>query len=58
MSDAELDQVYTDFCHALGEVGEGRATEALCRFALLAMLKIDDVAVIEEMTRRAFAAPS
>ncbi len=54
MNDAELDQAYTDFCHALSKTGEGAAIEALCRFALLAMLRIDDVDAIEEITRRAF----
>ncbi len=55
MTQTELDQSYTDFCHALGAVGEDRAMAALCRFALLSMLAIDDAAKIEEMTRRAFA---
>ena len=56
MSEAELDQVYTDFCHGLSEVGEGEAIKALCRFALLAMLEIDNARQIEQITRRAFLA--
>ncbi len=55
MSESELDQVYTDFCHALGGVGESAATRALCRFALLAMLSIDDPEKIRQLCERAFA---
>jgi len=55
MSESELDQVYTDFCHALGGVGESEATRALCRFALLAMLAIDDPEKIRQLSERAFS---
>ena len=54
MTESELDQVYTDFCHALGGAGEGEATQALCRFALLAMLAIDDPEKIRQLSERAF----
>jgi hypothetical protein len=55
MTESELDQVYTDFCHALTGAGESEATRALCRFALLAMLAIDDAEKIRQISMRAFA---
>lgn len=54
MSESELDQLYTDFCHALGSAGESEATRALCRFALLAMLAIDDPKKTRQLIERAF----
>jgi hypothetical protein len=58
MSESELDQVYTDFCHALGRAGESEAQRALARFALLAMLAIDDPEKIRLLSERAFASGS
>ncbi len=53
MSDAELDHLYTALCHALGAADEAGMLQALGRFALLAMLEIDDVARIETLIQRA-----
>jgi hypothetical protein len=54
MSESELDQVYSEFCVALGSAGESEATRALCRFAMLAMLAIDDPEKIRQLCERAF----
>ena len=54
MTESQLDQAYTDFCHALGAAGESEATRALCRFALLAMLAMDDPEKIRQLADRAF----
>ena len=53
MTDSELDRVYTALCEALSAAGEARALPLLSRFALLAMLEIDDPAAIEALIRRA-----
>ena len=53
MNTAELDQVYTKLCYALGKSDEKQISRALGRFALLAMLEIDDVTKIEGLIERA-----
>lgn len=53
MNELELDQIYTDLCRALSAAGEEQATQALSRFALLAMLEISDPEKIRSMIRRA-----
>ena len=55
MNDLELDRVYTDLCRALSAVGEEGAMQALSRFALLAMLEINDPERIEALIARATA---
>jgi hypothetical protein len=49
MTPAELDVTYTRFCEAMAEVGEARATQFLCRFALLVMVREQDTAAIERL---------
>jgi hypothetical protein len=46
MTDQELDDVYTETCRKLGEVGPERAELYLARLALLLMLELDDPAAI------------
>lgn len=53
MSDQELDAVYTELCHTLGEAGEDAALKVLSRFALLAMLEIDDAGRLKALIARA-----
>lgn len=49
MTDDELDTVYGELCRALTHCGAQRAQLLLARFALLAMLAIDDVERIREI---------
>lgn len=53
MNDLELDAVYTELCRVLGEAGEQKALTLLGRFALLAMLEIDDVDRLKALIARA-----
>ena len=53
MTDAELDDAYTALCEALGAAGPARAQQLLARFALLAMVEIDDAARLRELIERA-----
>ena len=49
MTDDELDAVYGELCRALTRCGPERAGLLLARFALLAMVAIDDVERIREI---------
>lgn len=49
MTDDELDTVYGELCRALTCCGAARADLLLARFALLAMVAIDDVDRIREL---------
>jgi len=49
MTDDELDTVYGELCRALTRCGPERAQPLLARFALLAMVAIDDVGRIREI---------
>lgn len=42
MSPDDLDRVFAQFSHALTRVGEGGASLVLARFALLAIIKLED----------------
>ena len=53
MNEQELDRVYTQLCHILGQAGEGQTSQVLSRFALLAMLEINDAGKIEKLITRA-----
>ena len=53
MNDQELDRVYTLLCQTLSAEGEELAAQVLSRFALLAMLEINDVGTIERLIARA-----
>ncbi len=56
MTDAELDHAYTTLCEAMSSVGEQAALQLLSRFALLAILEIDDASRIDALIARAVAA--
>jgi hypothetical protein len=56
MSDQELDAVYTELCQTLGEAGEEAALKVLGRFALLAMIEIDDAERLKVLIARAATA--
>ncbi|MBK4737782.1 hypothetical protein [Noviherbaspirillum pedocola] len=56
MTEEQLDAAYTDFCRELDRVGERGAMAALSRFALLAMLEIDDPERIGVLMRKAVEA--
>lgn len=49
MNDQELEQIYTDLCHAMTERGPHKASLILARFALLAFHEIGDAAVIRRL---------
>ncbi|MDE2305565.1 MAG: hypothetical protein KGL34_08400 [Gammaproteobacteria bacterium] len=49
MNAEELDGIYTEFCRALGRVGESAAESFLARFALMCMLRIDAVEPLREL---------
>jgi hypothetical protein len=53
MTEQELDRVYTQLCHILGQAGEEQTSQVLSRFALLAMLEINDADKIEQLITRA-----
>lgn len=53
MTEADLDRVYTNLCHMLGKHGEAACNQILSRFALLAMLEIDDADKIDALIERA-----
>lgn len=53
MTEEQLDAAYTGFCRELERAGERGAMAALSRFALLAMLEIDDPERIGALMRKA-----
>jgi hypothetical protein len=53
MTDAELDDTYTALCEALAAAGEPAALPLLSRFALLAMVEIDEPETLRTLIRRA-----
>ncbi len=55
MTEAELDAAYTHLCKTMTELGETRAPLFLARFALLAMVRIGDAAVVQDLTDAAAA---
>jgi hypothetical protein len=55
MTEAELDAAYTHLCKTMTDLGEARAPLFLARFALLAMVRIGDAAVVEDLTDAAAA---
>ena len=56
MTDSELDAAYTALCEALAAAGEPAAMPLLARFALLAMVEIDDPEAVRRLIARAAAA--
>ena len=55
MTEADLDAAYTHLCKTMTELGEARAPLLLARFALLAMTRIADAAVVRQMIDAAAA---
>jgi hypothetical protein len=55
MTEAELDTAYTHLCKTMSELGETRAPLFLARFALLAMVRIGDAAMVQGLTDAAAA---
>lgn len=49
MTDTELDQVYTQLCKTMTEIGEARSSLFLARFALLAVSRLDDAQAAQRM---------
>ena len=49
MTDTELDAEYTRLCEAMSAAGQAQAPLLLARFALLAMVRIDDATSIARM---------
>ncbi|MGV3653439.1 MAG: hypothetical protein ACO1N5_14420 [Noviherbaspirillum sp.] len=53
MTDTELDQVYTQLCKTMTDIGEARSSLFLARFALLAIARIDDAPEAQRLIREA-----
>lgn len=49
MTEGELDTLYTQFCKIVTDLGEARSPLFLARFALLAMIEIDDVTALQKL---------
>jgi len=53
MTATDLDDVYTELCQTMASLGEERARLFLARFALLAMVRIDQAASVRAMIAEA-----
>jgi len=53
MTATDLDDVYTELCQTMASLGEERAQLFLARFALLAMVRIDQAASVRAMIAEA-----
>lgn len=53
MTEGELDNIYTQICRTMTELGEDRAPLFLARLALLAIDAIDDTAAAERLIAEA-----
>ncbi len=49
MTEAELDAAYSDLCRTMTRLGEAQTPQYLARFALLAMTRIGDAAVVARL---------
>lgn len=49
MTESELDSVYTQLCRTMTDLGEARCSLFLARFALLAIIEIDDMAAAQRL---------
>ena len=49
LTESELDAVYTHFCKTMTRIGEPQSALFLARFALLAMTRIGDSAIIRQL---------
>jgi hypothetical protein len=55
MTDSELDAVYTRLCTTLTQLGEPLAALYLARFALLAMTRLGDPVLVNQLIDAAAA---
>lgn len=55
MNDRELDAVYTRLCRTMTELGDDRSPLFLARFALLAIVELDDPALAMRLVDAAAA---
>lgn len=53
MTESELDDIYTQLCRTMTDLGQARAPLFLARFALLAIAEIDDMAATERLIAEA-----
>ena len=58
LTESELDAVYTHFCKTMTRIGEPQSPMFLARFALLAMMRIGDSAVIHQLIDMAADKPN
>lgn len=49
MTDSELDAVYTRLCKTMTQLGENQAPLFLARFAMLAIDRLGDAAVAQQL---------
>lgn len=49
MTDSELDAVYTRLCKTMTQLGENQAPLFLARFAMLAIERLGDAAVAQQL---------
>jgi hypothetical protein len=49
MTDTQLDAVYTALCKTMTRLGEPRAPLFLARFALLAIERLGDAALVQQL---------
>ena len=49
MTESELDSIYTQLCKTMTDLGEDRSSLFLARFALLAIIEIDDIAAAQRL---------
>lgn len=55
MTNSQLDAVYTSLCKTLTSLGETKTPLFLARFALLALVEINDQAITERLIEAAAA---
>ena len=58
LTESKLDAVYTHFCKTMTGIGEPQSPLFLARFALLAMMRIGDSAVIQQLIDMAADKPN
>jgi hypothetical protein len=49
MQEQDLDTAYTALCHTMTRVGEAQAPLFLARFALLALHRLGDAALVQQL---------
>jgi hypothetical protein len=53
MTESELDSLYTQLCQTMTDLGEARCQLFLARFALLAVVELDGMAVAQRLIAQA-----